>query len=309
MLNAVVAVHNYMNFISMFGLSKHEETGKYLMVMEYAELGSLEQQLCSTTEVGSWHHIYKMAYSICYDLAQLHSVGLVHNNLHPGNIVFKNHKYDSRIIDIGLAKVIGDHLAESTTEQEGFYGRLAYLPPECFNGEPYTSASDIYCLGTIMWQLVSHVPPRGTAGEIFRADRRREDPVPGTPPEFQNVIDSCWKLNPINRPSAEKVLKYLFKLKKDIEAHESTSRFSLNYFRRNRVRPTRATKVHVANLVANHRKDIVTNVTKDFGICSTSTDLSEVASQESSFRVSQYYGARQLARFSRYSAFSDFEKE
>ncbi|RUS32063.1 hypothetical protein BC938DRAFT_476356, partial [Jimgerdemannia flammicorona] len=75
-------------------------------------------------------------------------------------------------------------------------------------GEPYTAASDVYCLGTLFWQFVVGVPPRGTAAELM-TDGMREEMVPEMPAEYENVIRACWNPDPVKRPSAKEVVEML----------------------------------------------------------------------------------------------------
>lgn len=153
-----------------------------------------------------WARTFQLAYDIASGLAEIHKLGFLHRDLHPGNILF--HQDSAVIIDVGLSKPI-----EELHEEKGCYGRLEYLCPESFERHrSYTEASDVYCLGTLLWELVTRVPPQSCANAAIRdrSDKLREDTIPDAPPWYNDLIVSCW--NPVadERPSAEAVRDILF---------------------------------------------------------------------------------------------------
>lgn len=170
--------------------------------MEEAKNGSLD------SPIDEWMHSWHLTAHFCLNLSQalykLHQLGFMHCDLHPGNTVFFSAAL--AIIDVGLAKAVEDMQTD-----DGFYGRLAYLPPEAFENGVYTMASDVYCLGTLMWQLVTRVPPRGTASDAVQTHphRLREDLVPDAPDEYTNILKDCWNPDPEKRPTAEQVFRRL----------------------------------------------------------------------------------------------------
>ena len=125
------------------------------MVMQLADVGSLEKQPCD--QDGDWYTAFTYAIKLSSRLASLHNMGFCHKDLHAGNVVF--HKFHTALlIDVGLSQSV-----ENANSEKGVYGRLAYLPPEVFEGEQYTQKSDIYCLGTLLWQLIVGIPPQADA--------------------------------------------------------------------------------------------------------------------------------------------------
>ncbi|RUO95879.1 kinase-like domain-containing protein [Jimgerdemannia flammicorona] len=179
----------------LVGLSWNEETDKYVMISERANDGSLDDHMFDIPDY-RWETIIRCIHEIADSLAEIHRAGIIHRNLHPGNVVM--HRGVPYLIDTGLAA----HVVRSKGKQ-GVYGRLAYLPPEVFEGKPYTQSSDVYCLGTIFWQLITGVPPRGIAGSLYR--NSREERIPGLLPDIQSIIFDCWNPDPRGRPTAEAV--------------------------------------------------------------------------------------------------------
>ncbi|RUP45360.1 hypothetical protein BC936DRAFT_148269 [Jimgerdemannia flammicorona] len=69
---------------------------------------------------------------------------------------------DMPFIDTGLSVSVGEVQASSSV-----YGRLDYMPPEVLEGkQTRTMVSDVYCFGTVMWELVTGVLPSGVASKM-----------------------------------------------------------------------------------------------------------------------------------------------
>ncbi|RUS17017.1 kinase-like domain-containing protein [Endogone sp. FLAS-F59071] len=202
----------YPAVLPVVGLSQSKETGKYLLVFDYAELGSLEQNCIK--ELDNWVNIALVAQRLAASLSKLHYHNITHRDLHPGNVVFTSGRglVMPWLIDVGLSRFI-----ESAHEEEGAYGCMLYMPPEIFqtNFESYSKSSDVYCFGTLIWQMVTGAPPRlATAVKAVatRPDKLREDLIPGAPNEFNSIIRGCWNPDPGQRPSMEDVMTQLWRL-------------------------------------------------------------------------------------------------
>ena len=90
-----------------------------------------------------------------------HDHGLVHRDLKPANIVC--HRFESgetvyKIIDFGLANERGGDDTRSA-EQREFVGTATYASPEQLRGEPVDHRSDIYSLGSVVFELLTGRPP------------------------------------------------------------------------------------------------------------------------------------------------------
>ena len=179
-------------------------------------MGTLEKRPSDCD--GDWYTVLTYAILLARRLVNLHEMGIEHRDLHPGNVVF-HISHGVFLIDVGLSQAI-----ENTYSNNGVYGRLAYFPPEIFLGKQYTQKSDIYCLGTLIWQLVVGVPPRGIApSDDNDSGRLREELIPGAPEAFNNVICSCWHLDQEQRPSALEIYNQLLDCAENLAGVLSTS--------------------------------------------------------------------------------------
>ncbi|RUP47419.1 kinase-like domain-containing protein, partial [Jimgerdemannia flammicorona] len=226
-LSTYLAFCGVLSTIGLIGLSQGP-SGHYLMIMDYAEEGSLEKRCMNNPPATHWGEIFDMARDMADRLYLLHRYGLVHKDLHPGNVVFRTRTYAARtglfarLIDVGLSSVV-----ESSQGDDGIYGRLPYLPIEVFDRQPYTSASDVYCFGTLMWQLVVGIPPNGTAASAVaeRTDRMREEMIPGAPEVYLDLLRDCWQTDPARRPTMADILWRLYGMGKGSAVAEETTKW------------------------------------------------------------------------------------
>ncbi len=91
-----------------------------------------------------------------------HSMGVVHRDIKPGNIMVSNNGSDgdiARIVDFGIVKAIaGDHKPEFTQTGD-IVGTPQYMSPEQCQGRQVDGKSDVYSLGCVMYEFLSGAPP------------------------------------------------------------------------------------------------------------------------------------------------------
>lgn len=200
--------------------------------MEYAPGGNLEKYLTKFPP-DSWLRIWQIATGIARRLQVIHQLNLIHNDLHPGNIVFNadNVSADPLIIDVGITNTVEHFLGG---HHVGAYGRFQYLPPEAFKKMPCTQKSDIYCLGTLFWQLTAQFTPRNNANsppsEAASAGLR-EVPIPGTPKAYEDTYKECWNLDPAKRPTIDQVLDQLEGIEMELVEAEWLGPDAMEYMR------------------------------------------------------------------------------
>jgi serine/threonine-protein kinase len=118
---------------------------------------------------------------VCSAVAFAHSRLVVHRDLKPSNILVTR-EGQVRLLDFGIAKLMeGDSAKE--TQLTALAGRaltLDYASPEQIKGEPLGTASDVYSLGVVAYELLTGAKPyrlkRGTAAELEEAIATADPP-------------------------------------------------------------------------------------------------------------------------------------
>jgi eukaryotic-like serine/threonine-protein kinase len=196
---------NHPNIVVVYDILN--EDGIDFVVMEYVE-GQTLAQLLSGRKL-SLDETLKYAIQVCSALASAHAAGVVHRDLKPGNIMV-NGQGVVKVLDFGLAKrittgLVGSGTDGTSTETLGteagmIVGTVSYMSPEQAEGKPVDARSDIFSLGTLLYELL-------TGRQPFQADSHlatltailREDPKPpsqlvrGIPKELDPVLERCLR--------------------------------------------------------------------------------------------------------------------
>jgi serine/threonine-protein kinase len=125
-----------------------EVNGHHFLSMEYVDgedLGTLLRRIGRVPR----DKAVQIARQLCAGLAAAHEEGILHRDLKPANIMLDG-RGRARITDFGLAG-----LAETIEGGEILAGTPAYQAPEQLAGKEVTTASDIYALGLVLYELFS----------------------------------------------------------------------------------------------------------------------------------------------------------
>ena len=139
------------------------EDGAYLLVMEYVHgyhLGRWSRYwrdtrgpMPSTLAVHIIIHVLDaLHYAHTRKRPDGEQLGIVHRDVSPSN-VFLDEEGHVKLLDFGIARASGDD-EEYKTQDTTVKGKLAYLPPEMFHGEPATARTDIYSCGVVLHELL-----------------------------------------------------------------------------------------------------------------------------------------------------------
>lgn len=144
----------------------------------------------------------EIAIQVADGLAAAHARGIIHRDVHPGNILVSDGLV--KIVDFGVAR-----LADQTRiTQDGFaVGTIAYAAPEQICGEEVGPAADLWSLGVVLYEaLAGRLPFLGTSAPamINAILEGAPPPLPGASPEIERVVTTALQKAPERRyPSGE----------------------------------------------------------------------------------------------------------
>ncbi|MBK9373939.1 MAG: PD40 domain-containing protein [Holophagales bacterium] len=156
--------------------------------------------------------VFRWAVPIADALAATHAAGVIHRDLKPANVMMTDAGL-VKILDFGLARFIdpgpmaeGDETEAVLTREGTVFGTCAYMSPEQAEGREVDARSDIFSLGTVLYEMVTgrRAFARDSASATIAAVLRDEpEPAgmvsPGLPPELERVIHRCLRKEPAKR--------------------------------------------------------------------------------------------------------------
>ncbi len=160
--------------------------------------------------------VVSLAMQIADGLAAAQAQNIVHRDLKPGNLIITP-EGRLKILDFGLATLIRPTGPEdSTISSDDLHkgcGTLHYMSPEQLTGETVDHRSDIYAVGTILYQvLTGRLPFRASSAAAFMnlVINKPPDPPrelrPDLSPRLEDVVLKCLEKDPEDRYQSAKEL-------------------------------------------------------------------------------------------------------
>lgn len=262
----ILARLRHPNIASLYDGGTAEDGAPYF-AMEYVEGRRITEYAdANRLDVDARIRLFE---SVCAAVAHAHRNLVIHRDLKPSNVLVTADGI-VKLLDFGIAKVVDPEAGDATQTTRGFL-TPAYASPEHVRGAPTTTATDVYSLGVLLFELLTGRHPHGdtkSSGDVVRAvleddpaeasaivtretksgtaveiaDRRASAPqelrrkLRG---DLDNILSKALRRNPEERYSSVE------ELRADLERHRSslpvsarpaTARYRLRKFvRRNRV--------------------------------------------------------------------------
>jgi serine/threonine protein kinase len=228
-----IASLQHPNSIRLFDFGQTEEGIPYL-VMEFLAGDDLATLLKDTGPLETGR-VVSLAIQAFGALSEAHAKGIVHRDLKPANLFVTHITGEGetlKVLDFGIAKVKGPLAADMTLTQKGTtIGSPRYMAPEQARALEITSATDIYGMGCILYEMLTgrSVFIRETASDYIIAHVKEEPPWPcvgGKRLEGPLVtfILQCLEKRPCDRPAnAALALEFLRGLQEGVAAIHSES--------------------------------------------------------------------------------------
>jgi len=197
-------------------------SGRYFLVMEVVDGWDLGRVLQRAALAGTplprelgLHVTAEVCRALAYahgkmDAAGERPLGIVHRDVSPQNILLSE-QGEVKLTDFGIAKAMGKREQTGTGVVKG---KVAFMAPEQALGKTIDARSDLFALGTVLYQLMVGVRPFEAPTDlevllrVQRADfRPAEVAAPDLPPHVSAIIGRAMQLDPEMRyQSAEEML-------------------------------------------------------------------------------------------------------
>lgn len=208
---------------------------KTALVVEFFKHGSLYDVMRgeSSDVLFDWDLVLRLALGGSRAVAALHAWKpvVVHRDLKSPNLLVDD-SFNVKVGDFGLARFKTDVNRQTLRQLRGTY---AYLAPESYQGQEFTTKSDVYSLAIILWELVNRL----ITGEykrpyedlkhlrfdyqiIIQTAKNGLRPVvhASCPPPLTQLMQRGWHVEPQQRPSAEEMRDALLDIQRLYEAQK-----------------------------------------------------------------------------------------
>lgn len=148
----------------------------------------------------------EIGWQIADALHAAHSLGTVHRDIKPDNIIVKpqaDGRELAKIVDFGIARAIEVTEGEQVTRAGFVVGNPKYMSPEQLTGEAIDARTDLYSLGCVLYELLVGKPAfAGASGPVMLTRRLTESPPsprasrPSVPEAFDVVVTRAMAREP-----------------------------------------------------------------------------------------------------------------
>ena len=176
-----------------------EDQGRAFLVMEFVE-GQTLDRILRTRRLLPLEEVLTIGEQIASGLEYAHRHGIIHRDVKPANILLTREGV-VKVTDFGIARITGSE----TTQSGQTLGTPSYMSPEQVTGQNLDGRSDIFSLGTVLYEVLSGekaFPGETLSTIIYRIVH--EDPIPlrRLNPAFPAALETCLQKALTKDPSA-----------------------------------------------------------------------------------------------------------
>ncbi len=213
---------NHPNIVQIFDWGIEDEP---YFVMEYIEGNTLTSIISGNRTVGLNDILY-IGSQVANGLKEAHKHGLVHRDIKPGNIMITPDG-KVKVTDFGIVSLQNEE--SDITKTGAVLGTASYISPEQAQGKAVSFESDLYSLGTVLYELIAGRPPFTGDSPIATATKHLTDKPErlsnyrkDIPKALENAILKLLEKRPSDRfKSAEDLRALLLQQRKQIQIDQT----------------------------------------------------------------------------------------
>ncbi|MBI4902152.1 MAG: serine/threonine protein kinase [Acidobacteria bacterium] len=176
-------------------------SGQPYVVMEYVD-GQPLLEYCRASNLGIRPRL-ELFRLICGAVQYAHQNLIVHRDIKPANVLVSRDGVP-KLVDFGIAKLLDDDpFSTAPTRSLDRVLTPEYASPEQVRGEAVSTATDVYSLGALLYELLTgRAPfsfPSRSAAEVERVVSTEDPPPPGVDRDLDNIILLAMRKDPTRR--------------------------------------------------------------------------------------------------------------
>jgi len=201
----VAAMVNHPNIVTVLDVGVEDEV-QYI-ASEYVEGETLRQRM--TRGAMSPVEVLDVGIAVAKALVAAHEAWIVHRDVKPENIMLRRDAC-VKVLDFGVATLAGG--GDNTDPlRRPLLGTLYYLSPEQVRGEAVIDTrSDIYSLGTVLYEMLAERPPfdgESVIDVLAQIVEKQPDPLPASVPYgLHGIVERAMKKSVYDRTQTAALL-------------------------------------------------------------------------------------------------------
>lgn len=171
----VLARLQHPNIAALYGVERRGE--EVVMVMEFVDGSPLDRWLDRHGPF-AWSDASRIVRNVLDGLEHAHERGVIHRDIKPANVMLTR-AGRVKVMDFGIARLVGGQRLTSTGAA---VGTPSYMSPEQLLGQEIDGRSDVYAVGTLLFELATGHVPFELPGDYMRmiAQLQQEPPPPSS---------------------------------------------------------------------------------------------------------------------------------